>query len=225
MKRDTGLSVRGVGILAWLFSAKPAPYCSLLLLNCCDEGLSMYILGLSAMGHDSSAALLGDSGIVAAMEESKLARTRGMEGIPREAIQYCLERAGIGWRDVSHVAIASDPWRAWRRQAWYRARLAPFGPVSSGYFLNKAFGELGRELNNVRIVQQMAGAPEGRVESLDHHLCHAASAFYASAFEQALVVRWMNGRRACGVRRNWRRRIREVAPSRFHIRWHGLIRR
>jgi carbamoyltransferase len=148
----------------------------------------MYILGLSAMGHDSAAALLGDSGIVAAMEESKLARSRAIEGIPREAIRYCIDRAGIGWRDVGHVAIASRPWRAWQRQASFRARLAPLAPVSSGYFVNKASGELGRELNNVRIVRQMAGAPEGRVASLDHHLCHAASAFYASPFERALVV-------------------------------------
>jgi len=148
----------------------------------------MYILGISAMGHDSAAALLGESGIVAAMEESKLARTRVIEGIPREAIRYCLERAGIGWREVAHVAIASRPWRAWQRQAAFRARLAPLAPVSSGYFVNKASGELGRELNNVRIVRQMAGAPDGRVESLDHHLCHAASAFYASPFERALVV-------------------------------------
>jgi carbamoyltransferase len=148
----------------------------------------MYILGLSAMGHDSAAALLSDSGIVAAIEESKLARTRAIEGIPREAIRYCLERAGIGWRDVAHVAIASRPWRAWQRQASFRARLAPLALVSSGYFVNKASGELGRELNNVRIVRQMAGAPERRVESLDHHLCHAASAFYASPFERALLV-------------------------------------
>jgi len=140
------------------------------------------------MGHDSAAALLGDSGIVAAMEESKLGRSRAIEGIPREAIRYCLERAEITWRDVAHVAIASRPWRAWQRQAAFRARLAPVAPVSSGYFVNKASGELGRELNNVRIVRQMAGAPDGRVATLDHHLCHAASAFYASAFERALVV-------------------------------------
>jgi carbamoyltransferase len=148
----------------------------------------VYILGLSAMGHDSAAALLGDSGIVAAMEESKLARTRVIEGIPREAIRYCLERAGIAWRDVGHVAIASRPWRAWQRQASFRARLAPLAPISSGYFVNKASGELGRELNNVRIVRQIAGTPDGRVATLDHHLCHAASAFYASPFERALVV-------------------------------------
>ena len=140
------------------------------------------------MGHDSAAALLGDSGIVAAMEESKLARSRVIEGIPRQAIRYCLERAGIGWHDVAHVAIASRPWRAWQRQASFRAKLAPLAPVSSGYFVNKASGELGRELNNVRIVRQMAGVPDGRVATLDHHLCHAASAFYASRFERALVV-------------------------------------
>jgi carbamoyltransferase len=154
----------------------------------CVKVYSVYILGISAMGHDSAAALLGDSGIVAAMEESKLARSRAIEGIPREAIRYCMERAGIGWRDVGQVAIASRPWRAWQRQAAFRARLAPLAPVSSGYFVNKASGELGRELNNVRIVRQMAGAPDGRVATLDHHLCHAASAFYASPYERALVV-------------------------------------
>jgi carbamoyltransferase len=148
----------------------------------------MHILGLSAMGHDSAAALIGDSGVVAAIEEGKLTRTRSAEGIPRAAIHFCLERAGISWRDVGHVAIASDPVRAWRRQAWYRARVVPFGPVSSGYFLNKASGELGRDLNNLRIMKQMAGSPAGRVESFDHHLCHAASAFYASPFEKALIV-------------------------------------
>jgi carbamoyltransferase len=148
----------------------------------------MYILGLSAMGHDSAAALIGDCGVVAAIEEGKLARTRGVEGIPRGAIHFCLERARIAWRDVSQVAIASDPAQAWRRQAWFRARVAPFGPVSSGYFLNKAFGELGRELNNFRIVKQMARASAGRVRALDHHLCHAASAFYASSFDKALIV-------------------------------------
>jgi carbamoyltransferase len=148
----------------------------------------MHILGLSAMGHDSTAALLGDRGILAAIEEGKLERTRTTEGIPRDAIRYCLERAGIEWAGVERIAVASRPGRAWRRQALLRARLAPLAPVSSSYFLNKAFGELGRELNNFRILRAMAGKPEGRVESYDHHLCHAASAFYASPFDSALIV-------------------------------------
>jgi carbamoyltransferase len=148
----------------------------------------MHILGLSAMGHDSTAALLDDHGILAAIEEGKLERTRTIEGIPRAAIRYCLGRAGIEWDAVDRIAVASRPGRAWRRQARLRARLAPLAPVSSSYFLNKAFGELGRELNNLRILRAMAGKPEGRVESYDHHLCHAASAFYGSPYDSALIV-------------------------------------
>jgi carbamoyltransferase len=152
----------------------------------------MYILGLSAMGHHSAAALLGDSGIVAAIEESKLTRNRAASGIPREAIRFCLERAGISWDQIAHVAIASNPRSAWKRQTLFRARRAAVAPVQSTYFLNKALGELGRELNNQRLVKQMssAGSRTGntRVESFDHHLCHAASAFHASPFEQALIV-------------------------------------
>lgn len=148
----------------------------------------MYILGLSSMEHDPAAALLNERGIVAAIEEGKLARSRRAEGIPRLAIQHCLNRAGIDWRAIDRIAIASRPAIAWRRQTLFRARLAPLSPLSSGYFLNKAFGEFGRELNNFRIVRSLAGAPEGRVAGYDHHLCHAGSAYFASGFERALIV-------------------------------------
>ncbi|MGH9682871.1 MAG: carbamoyltransferase family protein [Candidatus Acidiferrales bacterium] len=148
----------------------------------------MYILGLSSMVHDAAAALLNERGVVAAIEEGKLARSRSAAGIPRLAIQHCLDRAGIDWRSVDQIAIASRPAVAWRRQTLFRTRLAPLSPLSSGYFLNKAFGELGRELNNFRIVRALADGPEGRVAGYDHHLCHAASAYFASGFERALIV-------------------------------------
>jgi carbamoyltransferase len=148
----------------------------------------MNILGLSALGHDSTAALLNDGGIAAAMEEGKLSRTRSSEGIPRIAIEYCLQQANLDWKSLDRIAIASRPAQFWRRQIASRARVAPFAPVSSGYFVNKAFGDLGRELNNFRILAALAGDPAGRVEAFDHHLCHAASAFFASPFERALIV-------------------------------------
>jgi carbamoyltransferase len=148
----------------------------------------MYVLGLSAMGHDPAAALVGEQGVVAAIEEGKLTRERSVEGIPRAAIRFCMERAGVEWRDIDRIAIASRPKHACRRRIALRARLAPFSPISSSYFINKSLGELGRELNNFRILKQMAGSPEDRVEGLDHHLCHAASAFYASPFDRALIV-------------------------------------
>lgn len=148
----------------------------------------MRVLGLSSFAHDSAAALLSDNGIEAAIEEGKLVRARRSDGIPREAIRYCLERAGIGWREVGIVAVASRPVRTWLRQALFRARTAPLAPVSSGYYQTKAAGELGRELNNFRILELLKENPRSRLLRLDHHLCHAASAFYASPFESALVL-------------------------------------
>ncbi len=149
----------------------------------------MYILGLSAMGHDPAAALIDDQGaIVAAIEEGKLERTRSFGGIPRAAIRFCMERARIRWQDVERVAIASEPNRAFLRKTLYRTRLAPFAPISSAYYFTKALGELGRELNNSRILREMVGGTADRVIHFDHHLCHAASAFFGSALEKALVV-------------------------------------
>jgi carbamoyltransferase len=148
----------------------------------------MNILGLSGLAHDSAAALLSDGGILAAMEESKLVRRRTAAGIPREAIRFCLERAGTGWSGVECVAVASRPLRAWVRQAWMRAKRTPFAPVPSGYYQTKALGELGRELNNGRLLETLGESPNLRVLHLEHHLCHAASAFYASGYDRALVL-------------------------------------
>ncbi len=148
----------------------------------------MNILGLSGLSHDSAAAILSEGGILAAMEESKLVRRRTAAGIPREAIRFCLERAGGNWSGVECVAVASRPVRAWVREAWMRGKLTPFAPVPSGYYQTKALGELGRELNNGRLLESLGEAPGLRVRHLEHHLCHAASAFYASPMDRALVL-------------------------------------
>jgi carbamoyltransferase len=138
--------------------------------------------------HDSAAALLSEQGIVAAMEESKLLRMRTASGIPREAIGYVLRSAGIAWRDIDCMAIASRPLRAWAREAWLRARLTPRAPLSSCYYQTKALGNLGRELNNERLLPLLGESPGLRVLPLEHHLCHAASAFYASPADRAVVL-------------------------------------
>src|SRR5258708_2654591 len=155
----------------------------------CRVTNSVYILGLSAMGHDPAAALIDSQGaIVAAIEEGKLGRTRSFGGIPRGVIHFCLERAKIRWQDIERVAVASEPIRAFFRKALFRARLAPLAPISSAYYFNKALGELGRELNNSRILHEMVGRSAGRVVHFDHHLSHAASAYFGSPFEKALIV-------------------------------------
>jgi carbamoyltransferase len=154
----------------------------------------MYILGISAMSHDSAAALLGDAGILAAIEEGKLARNRTVGGVPRAAIQFCLDRAGITWSDVAHIAVANRPSRASQRQTGSRAPVASQTPAYRRDFLNQMSGGSGSELNDLRILRELAGAAAARVSTLDHHLCHAASAFYPSPFERALIVSMDEGR-------------------------------
>ena len=148
----------------------------------------MFTLGISGLAHDSAAALLSENGIVAAIEESKLVRSRTTGGIPRDAISYALNRARIKWPDISHLAVASRPLRAWAREAWLRARLIPLAPLSSGYYQAKALGDLGRELNNQRLLPMLADSAGPQVVPLEHHLCHAASAFYASPADRAVVL-------------------------------------
>jgi len=141
------------------------------------------------MEHNPAAVLIDRQGVVvAAIEEGKFGRSRELGGIPRAAIRFCLDRAGIGWCDIERVAVAGLPGRSCMRKGLFRGRLALLSPISSAYYVNEALAELGRELNNSRILREMAGAPPNRVSRFDHHLCHAASAYFASPFDRALVV-------------------------------------
>jgi carbamoyltransferase len=178
----------------------------------------VYILGLSAMGHDPAAALIDSQGlVVGAIEEGKLGRSRAIGGIPRAAIRFCLERAKISSEDIEQVAVASHPSHAFLRKALFRLGLAPLAPISSAYYLNKALGELGRDMNNLRILREMFGGSADRVITFDHHLCHAASAYFASPFERALLVSLDNqgDGRAGLVAVGEGTRIRELSWIRF----------
>ena len=148
----------------------------------------MYIIGISSLAHDTAAVLLGEEGVIAAIEEGKLLRTREPRGIPRKAIDFCLAKGCLEWENVDTVAIAGDPLRRWARQAFFRSREMIKAPISSGYYQARALGELARELNNLRIVGVLGGAPKRPLQRFEHALCHAASAFYASPFDRALIL-------------------------------------
>lgn len=152
------------------------------------RGDGLRILGLSGLQHDTAAALLTGGKIQAAIEESKMVRSRQTSGIPNAAIGFCLKQAGIQAAELDYLAIATRPFWAWSRLAWMRLRQFPVAPIASAYFQIKGLGELNRELNNMRLARAMARNPRARIFHLDHHLCHAASAFYPSPFERALIL-------------------------------------
>jgi carbamoyltransferase len=145
----------------------------------------MYVLGLSALTHDSSAALVGDDGVIAAIEEGKMSRTRAASGMPSAAIRFCLDRARIPWNDVQHVAVAAS-------FPGHRAPLRTLSPESSvspganGHSLEHALEDLAPLLSSGRLPPP-SGA-EHRFQQFDHQLCHAASTFYPSPFDRALIL-------------------------------------
>ncbi len=146
----------------------------------------MLILGLSSLDHDIAATILRDGEVVAAIENDKLMRS-GMRGLPQEAIRFCLDKSGADWSDLDQVAVASGPVEGWMRRSLLRARLSPLSLKASAYYEVNELGRLARELNHRRVLRRLHG-PKAKVTSYNHHLCHAASAFYQSPYDRALIL-------------------------------------
>ncbi|MGA8150827.1 MAG: carbamoyltransferase C-terminal domain-containing protein [Terriglobales bacterium] len=147
----------------------------------------MRILGLSSFKHDTAAALLEDGVVKAAIENDKLARAR-TQGLPDRAIHSCLESVGAGWESIELVAVAAKPLQAWSRKSFLRAKLLASAPIVSAYHGVNEAGVLARELNDLRGLRRQAVGSHHKVIAFDHHLCHAASAFFLSPFERSLIV-------------------------------------
>jgi carbamoyltransferase len=147
----------------------------------------MRILGLSSFRHDSSAALLADGKLLAAIEDAKLSRGSS-KGLPETAIKYCLATAGLTWHDLDAIAVASRPVQGWAFRSWRAARTSPFSPIAGAYYEANQLGGLASDLSNLRILGHKNGRTSSGLLTFDHHLCHAASAFYLSPFERALIL-------------------------------------
>ena len=148
----------------------------------------MRILGISSFAHDQSAALLEDGVIRAVVEESKLSRQKNVRGLPLAAIDFCLKRSVAGWESVDHVALAANPVRAWMRRSAAGASISPLDLVAAGYSQVGEIGRVARELGYLRVLRHQPGFTQEKLVRVEHHLAHAASAFFLSPFERALVV-------------------------------------
>lgn len=146
----------------------------------------MLVLGVSSLTHDSAAAVLRDGRLAAAVEEDKLSRASSAGGVPDQAIRFCLGQEGAAVSDVDLVAVASRSRRAWRREQRLRARLGtPPGEARrperrrNGHPPSDQTADLAHRLG-------LRHGPD--VVEFDHQLCHAASAFFASDCDRALVL-------------------------------------
>ena len=151
----------------------------------------MNVLGISAYYHDAAAALLRDGAIVAAAQEERFSRAKHDPRFPANAIRYCLQAGGIEAANVDKVVFYDKPFLKFERLLETYLAFAPRGFTSFRmaipiWLREKLF------LKDLLRKELAAAAPgagwQERLLFSEHHLSHAASAFFPSPFEEAAVL-------------------------------------
>jgi carbamoyltransferase len=149
------------------------------------------ILGVSAFYHDSAAALIVDGQIVAAAQEERFTRKKHDSAYPSNAMAYCLSEAALSLEELSHVVFYEKPFVKFERLLETYLALAPRGIASFRMAMPLWLKEkLFQKQLLVRKLRAVAPGVkwEERLLFSDHHLSHAASAFYPSPFDHAAVL-------------------------------------
>ena len=146
------------------------------------------ILGISAYYHDSAAALLVDGQLVAAAQEERFTRRRHDASFPSHACRFVLEEGGIAFDELSAVAFYDKPFLKFERLLETYHAFAPSGLrsfatampiwIKEKLFMRRLLADHLREL----------GSAPHRVLYPEHHLSHAASAFYPSPFDESAIL-------------------------------------
>lgn len=151
----------------------------------------MRVLGISAFYHDSAAALVVDGAIVAAAQEERFTRRKHDPRFPRNAVAYCLEAGGLTLADVDHVVFYDKPFLKFERLLETYLAFAPRGFASFKMAMPVWLREklFQKSLLKKRLKEVDPGFDaEGRLLFTEHHLSHAASAYFPSPFEEAVVL-------------------------------------
>jgi carbamoyltransferase len=145
----------------------------------------VYVLGINAYHGDVSAVLLRDGQLVAALEEERFRRVKHYAGFPTQAIQKCLEIAGIRGTDIAHAAVSRDPKANLLRKGVFALSKRP------------DFSLILERVRNARKVRDLHGPlatalglpPDDlpRIHYVEHHPAHLASAFFISPFDDAAL--------------------------------------
>jgi carbamoyltransferase len=151
----------------------------------------MIILGISAYYHDSAAALIEDGNIVAAAQEERFTRIKNDSEFPAHAIRYCMAEAGVTGNDIDHVAFYDKPFLKFDRLIETYLAFVPRGFLSFRTAMPLWIGE---KLFQKKLLKEELSTIDdalGDISKLlftEHHLSHAASAFYPSPFEEAAFL-------------------------------------
>jgi carbamoyltransferase len=157
----------------------------------------MNILGFNCYGHDSAATLLVDDKIVFAMEEERLNRKKHYGGIPLESIKASLASAKMKMSDIDHVAFFWKPSISYSKvpifllKYWYH--VPSLLREQRNFSVEENLGMLNYLKDMKKLPQTLQQLFPGekmkfRFHLLEHHLCHAASAFYPTPYDDAAIL-------------------------------------
>lgn len=147
----------------------------------------MNILGINAFHGDSSACLVQDGKLVAAVEEERFNRIKHWAGFPAESIRYCLEEAGIKPEQLDHVAVSYNPKANFTRKIGFTLQNRP--PLK---VIANRLSKQGKS-NNLKsylaeACQCDVDVIKARLHNLEHHSTHLSCAFNVSPFGQAAIL-------------------------------------
>lgn len=146
----------------------------------------MYILGISALYHDSAATLIKDGEIIAAAQEERFTRIKHDWHMPEQAIKYCLEEGNITSTDLDAVVFYDNPLKTLDR---YMKNILAAGEDSKDVIEHSFDMMFSERLWVHKKVEALLGInPIRKFLVCEHHISHAASAFYPSPYESAVIL-------------------------------------
>lgn len=148
----------------------------------------MKILGISAYYHDSAAAIIVDGNIIAAAQEERFTRVKHDSSFPIRACQYCLAEAKLTLKDIDKVVFYEKPFIKFERILETHIRVAP---KSIKTFLKTMPIWLKSKLNMRKLIKKelsFLGEYNGMIFFSEHHLSHAAFAYYTSDFIDSIIL-------------------------------------
>jgi len=166
----------------------------------------MYVLGISAFAHESSCSLIKDGRILAIVEEERFNREKHTWKFPVNAIQYCLRVRNLKFDDIDEIAFFWNPYKEVYGNAGHFLRYFPKSlnllrkmdaSVNELSFCNHVVN-MARIGHHLQKEFQLPRKP--KVHFIEHHLCHAASAFHVSPFEEAAIFTIDGGGESTGTR-------------------------
>ncbi|MCJ7503509.1 MAG: carbamoyltransferase [Acidobacteriia bacterium] len=147
----------------------------------------MYVLGINAYHGDTSASLIKDGDLVAAVEQERFNRIKYTSAFPVDAIRYCLEMAGIEPRDLEYVAIGRDPWPSMYKKIMYMLSERPdFGMAKDSLARTARIANLQRVMATALNIEP--DELTAKLHRVEHHVAHCASAFLVSGYDEAAIM-------------------------------------